>query len=323
MTKNGLSKITVVLCTHNRAELARKALESLLSQTLPRDEFEVILVDNGSTDDTYLLQNDQLVKPLDFTYYFEPQLGLSVARNKGLELAKYGIVAYLDDDAVACPDWLLELRETFNAVVPTPACVGGPIHLIWEVARPKWLPDSLLVFLSYLYFGEEPRVLSFPDEQVFGANMAFMKTALTDVGGFNINLGRKGTCLISGEETLVLHELHQKGRAIFYQPAAFIWHLAPKSRLTKKFFLKKAFQNGLSSVVLEQLLHQFSLKKKLGLLKWCLQNCLKTGRKVLMSRNPREKMNHLVQTITSLGKAFQLVQVISGRGITRPEIPSS
>jgi glycosyltransferase involved in cell wall biosynthesis len=116
--------ISVIVCTHNRAAYLAKALQSLVSQTLDKDEFEVIVVDNASTDRTpHVFEETIFGGPA--RYIYEARLGLSWARNAGLRAVRGRYVAYQDDDAVACPDWLERAQETLEAFGPRLGLLGG------------------------------------------------------------------------------------------------------------------------------------------------------------------------------------------------------
>jgi glycosyltransferase involved in cell wall biosynthesis len=137
-------RISATICTHNRAEYLGKALKSLSVQTLPAEDFEVLVVDNASTDDTAALVES--VRPIlpSLRYVFEGSLGLSRARNTAIREARGDYIAFLDDDAVAVSEWLEAILTAFDTVKPTPVCVGGRIEPIWEGARPSWLADTSL-----------------------------------------------------------------------------------------------------------------------------------------------------------------------------------
>ncbi len=217
------------------------AVDSLLGQTLPRHDYEIILVDNASTDNTaevlaaYGASGRILVER-------EPSLGLSYARNRGLAAARAPCVAFLDDDAVAEPDWLGALLRAFEAL-PSIGCVGGLVLPRWEIPRPPWLHDALLPCLSVLDWGTEPCILSRP-RFIAGANMAFRRGALEQAGGFDPGLGRMGEDLLSGEEQDAVERVESLGWVTRYEPAAKIRHWVPRERLMPEWLLARAAAQG-------------------------------------------------------------------------------
>ena len=105
LSKGGMVRISAVVCTLNRATYLARAVESLVNQTYPKEYYEIIVVDNGSTDNTREVV-EQFSQCAIIRYIYEPVKGLSQARNTGWQAAAGKYVAYLDDDAIARPRWL-------------------------------------------------------------------------------------------------------------------------------------------------------------------------------------------------------------------------
>ena len=202
--------ISAIICTHNRAEYLGKAIQSLIDQSLDKKDYEILVIDNASTDKT----KEICSKFNEIIYVYEPKLGLSHARNTGLKKAKGRYIAYLDDDAIASKDWLKNIIKTFENNKKIVA-LGGKIEPIWESTRPKWLSDGMLGMLAVVDWGNKSKFLK-DDEWIAGANIAFNKQFLEDSGGFDINLGRKGKNLLSMEETLLFDKIKDKGYKIYY-----------------------------------------------------------------------------------------------------------
>src|SRR3990170_3383610 len=116
--------ISAIVCTHNRAPYLFKALRSLDNQTLDSALYEVIVVDNASKDNTKEVFREFSGKT-NWRYIYEPDIGLSRARNTGWRNAHGAYIAYLDDDAVACPEWLENIINVFETFKPSPASVWG------------------------------------------------------------------------------------------------------------------------------------------------------------------------------------------------------
>ncbi|NER85111.1 MAG: glycosyltransferase family 2 protein [Leptolyngbya sp. SIO1D8] len=161
--------VSVIICTYNRADRLCLALEALQKQTLPQDQFEVIVVDNASTDDTQEVCNRYLTQLSNLHYHYESIQGLSRARNQGLEVAKGRIAAYLDDDAIPSPQWLQALLQGFETIEPEPVAVGGAILPLWEVAPPVWMHRYVQGYYTVLDFGSVPRWFP-PGEFPYGAD---------------------------------------------------------------------------------------------------------------------------------------------------------
>jgi glycosyltransferase involved in cell wall biosynthesis len=249
-------RISATICTHNRADYLDKALKSLSVQTLPAADFEVVVVDNASTDGTASLVESMKPSLPSLRYVFEGSLGLSRARNAAIREARGDYIAFLDDDAVATSRWLESILTAFETVKPTPACVGGRIDPIWEGPRPDWLADTLLGYLTIVNWSEKAMTLDPSRQYVAGANMAFSALALRNLGGFSPSLGRVGDKLLSAEELHVQRMLVAAGHQLHYEPQASVGHHVPAARLTQKWFLNRAYSEGLSTAVMRTVMER-------------------------------------------------------------------
>lgn len=244
--------LSVVICTRNRADMLKLALESLDRQTISREEFEVLVVDNGSTDDTVEVVSQWLLSG-GVHYFYEETPGLSRARNRGWSEAQGKWVAYLDDDAVAAPRWISGFFSSIELFGPKISCMGGPIGLVWPTSVPEWLPSSQRGFLGELDWGSLPRVLS-DDEWIGGGNSIYKREVLQTLGGFPDALGRKGENLLSCEEIYLRKKIHTSGFLCAYSPQSLIWHYVHPDRLTKKWFLERSYWQGVSLAKMDSLL---------------------------------------------------------------------
>jgi glycosyltransferase involved in cell wall biosynthesis len=241
-------EISAIICTLNRAEYLRESIGSLLDQTLPKRRYEILIVDNGSTDETKEMVLREFNGVQNLRYFYEPILGLSQARNTGWRQAVGEYVAYLDDDAIAYPQWLEKILHVFETVKPKPACVGGRIEPLWETARPPWLSDKIARCLGVLDLSDSPMTLD-DSHCLFGGNSAYPRHLLEGVGGFQTNLGRKGNKLLSNEEILLHQQFKQRGYRYYYHPEVAIGHHVPNFRLTKSWVIRRWYWQGVSEAV--------------------------------------------------------------------------
>lgn len=255
-----LPHISAVICTHNRACYLRKALNSLLQQTLPPAQFEIVVVDNRSSDKTQEVVLEEFSDCTNLRYVYEPLLGLSQARNTGWQRALGEYVAYLDDDAIASPEWLEKILVSFEHIHPRPGVVCGKVEPIWENPRPLWVSDRLVGYFSVIDYSDKPIFLE--DKYFCGANMAFPTEVLKESGGFNINLGRKGKNLLSNEELLLRKELQQLSYSIYYHPKVCVKHHVPPDRIAKRWLLTRAYWQGISNAALLLYLDPLSFSQK-------------------------------------------------------------
>ena len=241
--------VSAIICTHNRASYLAKALDSLERQSLSKSRYEVLLVDNCSSDGTRDLVVRRMSQISNLRYLFEAELGLSAARNRGLTEATGTLVAFLDDDAIADQDWLEWAVRVFEERSEDLGFVGGKVRPIWEAERPEWLSDNLLPFLSMTDLGDAPVEVDGPSGLV-GANMIFRTQVLRDAGGFPTSLGRRGEKLLSNEEIQLKRRLESKGLVSLYHPRVCVSHHAVASRLTKQWYRHRLYWQGRSDAVL-------------------------------------------------------------------------
>ena len=253
-------KISVVICTYNRAALLSEAIKSLIDQSMNRSAYEIIVVDNGSTDNT-----KEVVKQFDqeknFRYIFEKKIGVSYARNIGWKTANGEIVAYLDDDAIACKKWLEFILGAFSTK-PNLGAVGGRVEPIWETDPPEWINDYLMRSLSVVDWSQQPIMLENPKYLVC-TNIAIPKRILEQVSGFSGYLGRRGESLLSNEEIELVIKIKNLKYDIYYDPAISVKHFVFASRLNFKWFRKRWFMQGVSNAIMYRKLENPSTGERL------------------------------------------------------------
>lgn len=235
--------ISAIICTYNRSEILTGALESLVQQSLSPHCYEIIVVDNASTDETTEVVRAFQEKHPGYTIVLihEPQQGLAYARNTGLRHARGGYVAYLDDDARAHPDWLKNALELFETVKPTPICIGGPVLPFYETPKPEWFKDDY----ETRPHGDEPRCL-YRYEAFTGTNMVWRKKTVESLGGFEVSLGVKGSLLNLGEETALFNKVWRSfdHPVLYYSPQVLVHHLITPYQMTVSYQLKWEFVFG-------------------------------------------------------------------------------
>src|SRR5579872_5616053 len=194
-------KITVILCTYNRCQNLPTALESVAASVLPRSvDWEVLVVDNNSKDETREVVEEFCRRyPDRFRYLFEPQQGLSRARNAGVREARGDVLAFVDDDVMVEPAWLQNLTASLSD--DRWAGAGGRIVLQWPSPIPKWLTtDGPYARHGFPGFDQGP-IAKELDGPPFGTNMAFRRTMFEKYGYFRTDLGRCANGMMSSEDT--------------------------------------------------------------------------------------------------------------------------
>jgi glycosyltransferase involved in cell wall biosynthesis len=246
------TSISAIICTHNRDTYLGAAIDSLLAQNTAIG-FEVIVVDNGSSDRTAEVVKQRLSDPR-LKYVFEPLLGLSVARNTGAVNASGEILAYLDDDAVASASWLQILYSAYQDNSKL-AIAGGKVTLLWPqgIQPPRWLSPGLAANLGAYDLGTSVVYIENPGLTPRGLNYSIRSSFLAEIGGFDTNLGRVGKNLLSNEELQMTELALKRGWQVAYLPDALAAHNVSPERLHRSWFFSRGWWQGISECYREQL----------------------------------------------------------------------
>ena len=236
---SGLS-VSVVVCTYNRVEILGGALQTLQAQSAPVDRFEVIVVDNNSSDETSSIVERFRETMANLHYVFEPERGLSHARNRGWREAKGKYVAYVDDDCRMPVDWLNHALAVIEHAAP--AAFGGPYKPWYETPPPEWVKET---YFSTMDKGDTARALG-KGEYLSGGNFFARREILERLGGFNSALGMQGDDIGTGEETRLQMSIRDsfEGVAILYDPALVLEHLVRADKLRPWWLVRHRFQSG-------------------------------------------------------------------------------
>jgi glycosyltransferase involved in cell wall biosynthesis len=241
-------EISAVVATRNRAAYLRQALQSLVDQSLAPDRYEILVVDNGSQDETKQVVVGFTASP-NLRYFYEPVPGVSRARNLGWRAAQGNYVAFLDDDAVACRDWLALYLEAFKSVRNGIGAIGGRVELVWEAPRPDWLLEEKLGILSVYRYSGRPVVLR-ADQWLSICNLAYPRKVLQESGGLREDLGRKGNVLLTSAEYDLKRVLDSRGLPSLYHPDILVHHHISPARLAKSWFRRHAYWHGFSEALM-------------------------------------------------------------------------
>ncbi len=244
---NSTPLISVVIPTHDREPLLLDCLESVLNQSYPA--LEVLIIDQNPKRTLQEIIRQRMHADSRTRYFCLEHGGASRARNLGVEHANGSIIAFIDDDAIADSNWLAGIAEAF-AAIPQPALVAGRIDPIWVAKRPNWYPQEREFLLGLYNIGDQMRPM--PDDDLpVGANMAGLRNVILQMGGFDERFGPhyfRRRPMLTGEETLLGMRIKQHGYPIHYQPKATVRHRIEASKLTRKYFLRRHFWEGVTTI---------------------------------------------------------------------------
>ncbi len=244
-------QITIAICTYNRADLLPGAVRSLAEQSLSPGIFEILVVDNASTEPIQSVVEGCCAQfpEHQIRYAYEPVPGLGRSRNLALQLARGRYIGYLDDDARAAPDWLEKalrlLDQPGSGESKEPICVGGPILPFYTTAKPAWFKDEY----ESRSWGKDPRRLN-PGETFSGSNMIWRRESLLTAGGFAENVGVKGDTLSVGEEAAAFARLWRMSpdALLLYSPELVVYHWSPPGKMSVGYYLRRSFVFGQSTI---------------------------------------------------------------------------
>lgn len=226
---------SLIICTRNRSKQLISCLESISGMD-KISEFELIIVDNGSTDNTHTIVKEfMLNNQFQILYHYEPARGLSFARNAGLLIAKGEYIAFTDDDCYVDVDYIFSIMSSFRQD-PFVGFVGGRVKLYDE-------NDLRVSFKDDIEYQALPSNQMIGAGTIMGANFAFRRAALEDIFGFDTFLGA-GTLLYSGEDTEFVCRISAKGWKGFYNPFAIVYHHHGRQNVQDVYNLNRGYDIG-------------------------------------------------------------------------------
>ena len=233
--------LSIIICSYNRASYISDALTSLYCQSAGLKAFEVIIVDNNSTDNTkevYAIWRQTNTNG-QFTFISETQQGASFARNTGAAIAKGEWVCFMDDDAVATLNYVENILKHIQNK-PDAVGFGGRIIPKYIPSEPKWM--SYYVSSLVGNFDYAPIPCAFENGKYpLESNMIVKKSVYDKIGGFNVNLpGVVGTLRIGGEGKELFYKILALGHIIYYDPAICVHHVVEVKKLTSEYMYRVA-----------------------------------------------------------------------------------
>lgn len=240
-------KYSIIIPTYNNSEKLKKCLAYIQHLKKPLEDFEVIVIDNGSTDET-----SKIVRRYDFVkYFYDSTPGLHTGRHLGAKKALGQILCFIDDDSFVDKNWLIEIEKTF--LKEEVVLAGGNNLPLYETNPPHWL-KYFWIKTPYGKYMDKLSLINFKNKQmkvpawfVFGCNFIIKKDILLELGGFNPDGMPQSLIKYRGDgETAISCKLNKKGLVAHFYPKIKIHHFVPKSRMTLEYLKRRAFNGGVS-----------------------------------------------------------------------------
>ena len=245
--------VSVIIPTRNRAGDLKKTLSSIFSQIKYPSKFEVIIIDNGSTDETKQVVKEFSDRNNYIKYKFENEPGLHIGRHAGLKIARYENLVFIDDDIEVEDRWLFSINEEFKK--SDVAMIAGNVFPNYAHTPPAWIENlwedtyfkkvKMVWPLSIIEFINSPKFVS--PLNVFGCNFPIRKSILLEAGGFGPDAFPKEKIDFRGDgETRVSRFVQKKGKICVFNEACSVFHKVPANRMTKEYFYSRGFSEGIS-----------------------------------------------------------------------------
>ena len=245
--------ISIVIATYNRGVLLRECLRHLADQPFDPDD-EVVVVDNGSTDDTpRVIEAARERFPVRLRHLTELRPGKSHAVATAIAAAEGDVLAFTDDDITVDPLWIAAIRRIMRD--SSAALVGGPVLPRWEAAPPNWLRFDAVEYgrlaapLGLLNYGSD--AIELGPRTVLGANMAVRRGPINKVGGFARHLGKLRGTLLSGEDHELCQRVQAAGYKAMYCPELRVAHWVPVERMRARYSMSWFFWSGITHATLD------------------------------------------------------------------------
>ncbi|MBW4668558.1 MAG: glycosyltransferase [Cyanomargarita calcarea GSE-NOS-MK-12-04C] len=312
--------ISIIIPTLNRAESLNRTLKSLVAQNFPINNYETLVIDNGSKDETEsVYEKNKYEHPNhQIRYIYEPEPGLLSGRHRGALEAKGEILVFIDDDIEADVNWLQAIKESFDD--STVQIVGGRNLPDFEVEPPKWLEwfwiehpyGKLCSELSLLDFGDQVRDID--ANYVWGLNFSIRKVALFELGGFHPDCIPKHLQCFQGDgETGLTQKAKLQGYRAIYQPNALVFHSVSQERMTYEYFDRRYFYQGVSDSYSFFRQSQGQLKEVslIDKIKNILKMFKQIGKKIIISQKEKKALKERFFNAYKRGYQFHKNAIIN------------
>lgn len=243
--------LSIIICTYNRESILKKCLSRLGNQSLKSYLYEIIAVDNNSSDATKVVVGEYRKRYPNLLYTFEKNQGLSYARNRGFHRACGQYLIYIDDDVILPSGYLRKVYKTL--IDKKPDILGGPVYPYYLSPKPHWFKDEFQIrkYGKKSCFSNTCRIS--------GGNFVIKKNLLRRLGKFDTSYGMKGNKVSLGEEAKVIDQYRNitptSKQKVYYSLDCYVRHLVTKEKMTFAYVNRRFYEGGKLNIKM-RLLHE-------------------------------------------------------------------
>lgn len=295
--------ISVIIPSFNNCQLLEKAIYSVINQSIHKNKYEIIVVDNASSDKTQI-KTEQIItdnKNVKIRYFLEEIPGLLSGRHRGAKESVGDILVFIDDDIEANSGWLSAINDSFynNDI----HLVGGKCLPKYEVQPPYWVEYLWRVdknlrqcgYYSLIDLGDEIKEIN--PGFIYGLNFSIRKKTLYELGGFHPDVIPKKYQRYQGDgETGLTLKTSEKGYKAIYNPKALVYHWVSRKRMTIKYIQKRMFYQGVCDSYTQ--IRYAHLKKDINSNDFYLKHFISRIKKIIDPTIVKNKIRHLVRQRT-------------------------
>jgi len=235
-------KLTVIICTYNRGYLLSETIPTIFQQNVSKNNYQVIIINNNSTDDTASILDNFVKQYKNLTVVNELQQGLSFARNTGYKNSTTEWIIYLDDDAKVPINFI---ERSLQVIYSNDYdCFGGVYFPWYKYGKPKWFKDIYVSTADYFKNNRGHKL-----QYASGGIMAIKKSILDKYDGFSTKLGMIGDAVAYGEETFLQRQMEQDGYKIGIVPKWSMEHIVNEYKLKPSWFIEHGYATGRDAIL--------------------------------------------------------------------------
>lgn len=304
--------LSVIIPTCGRMEMLLDCVASILRNDF--QDFEILIIDQDRERTLQAKLRSRFNSDTRLVYLVLDEPHASRARNLGIRHARGHILVFSDDDIEVEPDWLRAYIAAFEACGKEPIVVGGRLDPLWLAPRPGWLPEAKEYLLGIYNKHDSLTLMPEPDLPI-AANFAAHRKVVDAVGGFDERLGpsyvrKRG--MIFGEEALLSLRAKQAHYAVYHQAAARSWHKMSARKLSKAYFIRRSFWEGVTLLTVLHLAGSVPAERWWRVILWHARDIVRwgwhLGGTIIRSRRIANPAKEMMEALSSIAHSAGVIR---------------